>query len=127
MFGLRLSQGYYCTIFYLYFPLLYNDRVVIIAIQRAKNIKEKVIGLIGKEEPIGLMIETRFGIHTFGLKFPIDVLILNKDNKIAVIKKNLKPNRIFVWNPIYDRVLELPEGTIGKKKIKVNEVVELKF
>lgn len=124
---MRLSQGYYYTIFCPLFPLLYNDLVITIAVQRAKNIKEKVVGLIGRKTPIALMIETRFGIHTFGLKFPIDVLILNKNNKIAAIKRSLKPNRVFIWNPSYNRVLELPQGTINKKKIKIDNIIELKF
>ena len=72
------------------------------------------------------MIETRFGIHTFGLKYPIDVLILDNGNKVVFLKKNLMPWRIFLWNPIYDKVLELPQGTIDKKKIKINDAVNLK-
>ena len=100
--------------------------MVTLFVKRAKNIGEKVIGLIGKEKPASLLIKTRFGIHTFGLKFPIDVLILDKSNKIISIKKNLKPKRIFLWNPIYDTVLELPVGTIDKKKIKINDIVNLK-
>lgn len=42
-----------------------------------KNLIEKVVGLIGKDKPIALLIKTHFGIHTFGLKFSIDVLRLN--------------------------------------------------
>jgi len=82
-------------------------------------------GLIGKTKPQALMIKTRFGIHTFGLKFPIDILILNDKNKVILIKKNLKPNRIFLWNPIYKKVLELPPGTIEKKKIKMNMPIDI--
>lgn len=100
--------------------------MITLFVKEAKNIKEKVMGLIGKEKPTGLMIETRFGIHTFGLKYPIDVLILNTNNKITVIKRSLKPKRIFVWNPIYRKVLELPRGTIRKKKIKINDIIKLR-
>ncbi|MBI4096739.1 MAG: DUF192 domain-containing protein [Candidatus Levybacteria bacterium] len=89
--------------------------------KEVKNIKEKVMGLIGREKPLSLMIKTRFGIHTFGLKFPIDVLILNKKNEVVAIKKNLQPKRIFLWNPIYEKVIELPEGTIKKKGIRLND------
>lgn len=101
--------------------------MITLFVKKARNLKEKVIGLIGKEKPASLLIKTRFGIHTFGLKFPIDVLILDKSNKIISIKRNLKPKRIFMWNPIYYKVLELPDGTIDKKKIKINDTVNLKF
>lgn len=99
--------------------------MITLFVNEAKNIKEKVAGLIGKEKPTSLMIKTHFGIHTFGLKFPIDVLILDNKNKVASLKKNLMPGRIFLWNPIYDKVLELPQGTIDKKKIKINDAVNL--
>lgn len=101
--------------------------MIIIAVKEAENLKEKIQGLIGKATPQALMIKTHFGIHTFGLKFPIDVLILNGKNEVVSMKKNFLPNRIFVWNPLYDRVIELPAETIEKKKIKISSVIELKI
>jgi uncharacterized protein len=98
-----------------------------LSIKKAKTLEERMRGLIGKEEPQTLMIETHFGIHTFGLKFSIDVIILNNKNKVVSIKKNLKPNRIFFWNPIYKNVIELPEGTIEKNAIRINDAVNLKI
>ena len=100
--------------------------MVTLLVKESKNIREKITGLIGKEKAFALLIKTHFGIHTFGLKFPIDVLILDRYNKVIVIRKSLKPNRIFVWNPIYERVLELPEGIIDQRKIKINDTVNLK-
>jgi uncharacterized protein len=96
-----------------------------IIVKAAKNMKEKVQGLIGKDRPFALMIKTRFGIHTFGVKFPIDILILNNENKIISIRENLKPNRIFLWNPKYERVVELPQGTIKKNRIKINMPIDI--
>lgn len=101
--------------------------MITLFVKEAKNIIEKITGLIGKNKPQALLLKTHFGIHTFGLKFPIDVLILDKKNIVVSLKKNLQPKRIFIWNPLYDCVLELPAGTIDKKKIKINAVVNLKF
>lgn len=100
--------------------------MAVISVKKAKNLSEKVVGLIGKDKPVSFMLFTRFGIHTFGLKFPIDVLILDKKNKVTSLKENLMPGRIFLWNPIYDKVLELPPGTVAKKKIKINDEIFLK-
>lgn len=86
-------------------------------VRKLKGIS-KSVGLIGKKEAYPVMLTTRFGIHTFGLKFPIDVLILDKNNMVVCLHENLKPNRIFLWNPRYEKVLELPKGFIGKNKIK---------
>lgn len=97
--------------------------MIAISVKSAGNLKEKIIGLIGIDKPYALMIRTRFGIHTFGLKFPIDVLILNKQNLVVVMKENLKPNNIFLWNPRYEKVIELPPGTIREKTIKIKSQV----
>ncbi len=101
--------------------------MITLFVKKTKNIKEKIIGLIGQEKSHSLFIKTHFGIHTFGLKFPIDVLILNNENRVVSLKKNLKPKRIFVWNPIYEKVVELPEGTIEKKRIIMHDTINLKL
>jgi|SRR3989344_4867885 len=87
-------------------------------VKRLKTLKEKTIGLIGRENLAPIIFETRFGIHTFGLKFPIDVLILDSKKKVVVLKEVLSPNKIFLWNPVYKIVLELPAGTIKKYNIR---------
>lgn len=94
-------------------------------VTEATNLKEKIQGFIGKDKPYALMLKTRFGIHTFGLKFPIDVLILDNKNKVVSVKENLKPNEIFLWNPIYQKVIELPGGTIEEKQIKMGMPIDI--
>lgn len=94
-------------------------------VKKLKNLKDRVIGLIGKEQATPVMIETRYGIHTFFLKFPIDVLILDDQGKVEVFKESLSPNRIFIWNPRYRTVLELPEGTIKKYNIQKGTPISL--
>ena len=64
------------------------------------------------------MLETRFGIHTLGLNFSIDVLILDTQKRVVVLKESLSPFRIFLWNPRFKIVLEMPIGTIKKYNIK---------
>lgn len=104
---------------------MYNKSVIKLAAKAVTNLKEKIQGLIGKDKPYTLLIKTHFGIHTFGLKFPIDVLILNNENKVVSIRENLKPNRIFLWNPRYEKVIELPKGTIRKNEIKLNMPIDI--
>lgn len=84
---------------------------------------EKTTGLMGKRRIEPVLLRTRFGIHTFGLKFPIDVLILDDKNKIINLKNDLKPNRIFIWNPKYKNVLELPSGFSVRNNIRVGDIV----
>ena len=69
--------------------------------------------------------ETHFGIHTFFVKKPIDVLVLDKD---FIVRKfaNVKPNRIFFWSPKYIRVIEVQSGFIQKHKIKPGDKITIK-
>jgi len=94
-------------------------------VKRLQTLKEKAIGLIGKEKVYPVIFETRFGIHTFFLRVPIDVLILDNQKRVAVLKESLSPNRIFLWNPRYKIVLELLQGTIKKYNIKKGTKVSI--
>lgn len=83
----------------------------------AASFLDRLFGLLIKSNPRSLIFKTRFGIHTFFLKEPIDVVILDKNYKVVKLKVNLKPNRLFFWNPKYFWVIELPKGRIKTNKI----------
>lgn len=92
---------------------------------KATSRKDKSKGLIGTSGTQGLLLETRWGIHTFGMGFFIDVIILNNKNIVVKIKKNLKPSKIFLWNPRHNRVIEIPSHLM--KNATVEKEDELKF
>jgi uncharacterized membrane protein (UPF0127 family) len=94
-------------------------------VRKLSNFLKSCKGLIGEENPYPVFFKTRFGIHTFFMKFPIDVLILDDKNKAVVIHENLRPFRIFCWNPIYDKVVELPTGTIRSLNIAKGNHIKL--
>lgn len=96
-------------------------------VKKAKTFLESTIGLIGASKPYPLLLQTRFGIHTFGVRFPLDILILDDTYRVVVIKKSLRPNHIFIWPPKWQWILELPQGTIERKKLHVGEQISLSF
>lgn len=98
---------------------------VFVDVREAKSLKERVVGLIGKPEAHGILLRTRFGIHTFGLRYPIDVAVLDHKNEIVKIKKSLKPHKFFFWSPSYNKVLELPEGAIEKNGLTLGTTVKI--
>lgn len=61
---------------------------------------------MGKKKAETVYLETRWGIHTFFMKFPIDVIVLDDNNQVVKVKKNLRPWRVFFWNPRYYKVVE---------------------
>src|ERR1700722_9537361 len=88
-----------------------------------KTLLDQSLGLLRYEKPIAMLLKTRYGIHTFGMKYPIDVLILDGHNQVVTIKNDLKPNNIFVWNIKYETVLELPPGTTEKSKTEIKDLL----
>lgn len=96
-------------------------------IKVASGFFERLIGLMFVKEMKGmdgLLIENTNSIHNCFVRFPIDVIFLNRELKVIKILYGFKPWR-FSW--IYwkaSRVLELPKGTIPKS-IEVGDYLEV--
>ena len=58
----------------------------------------------------GLWIAPSEAVHTFGMKFAIDVLFLDKKRKILKIKSDMVRSRMAICLRAHS-VLELPSGT----------------
>jgi uncharacterized membrane protein (UPF0127 family) len=57
------------------------------------------------------------------MKFPIDVIMLDRENRVIAIVNSLKPNRM---TAIYARaatVLELPAATAAAAKLSIGDSV----
>ena|SRR3990167_3941299 len=87
----------------------------------------KATGLIGKEKIYPIFFKTRFGIHTFGLRFPIEVLVLDENDMVVCLRKNLNTNRVFFWNPRFEKVIELPVGFIRKSGIRKGGKIDVVY
>lgn len=80
-----------------------------------KTLREKMSGMLAFEKPRAVCFETRWGVHTFGMKYPIDVAVCDGGGVIRAIRSGMAPNEIFFWNPKYMRVFELPPKSGVKK------------
>lgn len=89
-------------------------------LKEAKTLSDKLLGLHKKTNPRSLLLKTRFGIHTFFLKEPIDVIVLDNKNKV-VKAQTVKPNSIFTYNPKHQITVELPKGSIAKSKTHLGD------
>lgn len=103
--------------------MCYTLHVISLKVTQAKSLWQKSKGLLGTVKAYPLLLKTRWGIHTFGMCYPIDVIVLNQNNSIMKTKENLTPNKIFLWNPWYDHIVELPAGYIKEKKLKKGEIL----
>lgn len=86
----------------------------------AKTFFERARGLIGTPPPVdgsyrAMLILKCNAIHTFFMKFPIDAIFLDKDNKIVKRVNGIRPSRFLVWGGFKAKsVLEI--SSCGKEK-----------
>jgi uncharacterized membrane protein (UPF0127 family) len=106
-----------------------NKRELSHDVQIAKTIFHRLKGLLGRDTiAVGeaLWIRPCNSIHTFLMRFPIDVIFLNKKNRVIATRINLQPNRLTRLYPKAVSVLELPVGTIEATATVVGDEIEFK-
>lgn len=59
------------------------------------------------------MIAPGSQVHTFRMRYPIDVVFCDKNWNICHVVEAMRPNRISKWVWRARCVVELPAGTIG--------------
>ncbi|MBI5246031.1 MAG: DUF192 domain-containing protein [Elusimicrobia bacterium] len=64
-------------------------------------------------------------IHTFFMKFPIDVLFLDADLKVERVIEDMRPWRLSAWVPAARGVLELKGGVL-KGAVKIGDAIEMR-
>jgi uncharacterized membrane protein (UPF0127 family) len=103
---------------------LLNERtgkVVVQKLEEARSFSSRLRGLLGRSdfpEGHGLFFEGTNSIHTFFMRFPIDVVFLDHQGVVKALVHDLKPWRVVlpVWNA--KNCLELPAGTLQRTEIE---------
>lgn len=84
----------------------------------------RLFGLMGRrnlEPGHGLLITPSSGVHTFGMRFSIDVVGLDRDWLVVGVWPELKPYRLSGISVRYKSMLELPPGRIAACEIAVGD------
>jgi uncharacterized protein len=96
------------------------------SVRVADNFFIKAFGLIFRKEPEpgeGLLFYECNSIHTFFMRFAIDVIFLDKNNKILALFTALKPFRVTPFIKGADKVLELCKNLIKKSGLSVGDIL----
>jgi uncharacterized membrane protein (UPF0127 family) len=72
----------------------------------------------------GLWIVPCEAVHSFGMKFTIDVLFLNRQRKVLKIRHNMG-RRGIAFSLLAHSVLELPAGSAAAAKTEVGDRLDL--
>ncbi len=97
-------------------------------IKIAGNFWKRFQGLIGSaalKEGEGLLIPFCQGVHTFGMKYAIDVIYLGTDGEVVSMVEGMRPQMFGPINFLSKNVLELPVGTIRQSCTELADVVSL--
>ena len=105
-------------------PNAASARIVCERLRCAQNGLTRMIGLLGEKEldaTAGLWIKPSNGVHTFGMRFSIDVIALDKGNKVVKVWQDVGPQRM-IFAPKQTRsVLELAAGTAAVHRIAAGD------
>ncbi|MFC5863797.1 DUF192 domain-containing protein [Acidicapsa dinghuensis] len=112
-----------------YFRVLNRTRGTILAehAQLAGTSSERIRGLLDREslsQGEGLWIVPCESVHTFGMRFAIDLVYLDRKSRIRKIRHGVKPWRISACL-IAHSILELPAGAVTKSDSCVGDQLEL--
>lgn len=84
-------------------------------------------GLLGRKELEpggGLWIVPCESVHTFFMQFPIDLVYLDRKNKVRKVRRSVGPWRLSACLSAHS-ILELPSGTIRNSQTQAGDTLEL--
>ena len=92
----------------------------------AKNIFTRAIGLLNRSslnKDEALIIMPCNSIHTFFMRFPIDVIFVDRNNKVIKALSSVKPFRLSGIYLSSSFVIELPAGTLQNIPTAIGDLV----
>jgi uncharacterized protein len=106
-----------------------EEELLFASVRTADNFFIRAFGLIFRKEPKtgeGLLFYKCNSIQTFWMRFAIDVIFLDKNNKILSLFKGLAPFRVTPFIKGADKVLELRKSSIKNSGISKGDMLLFK-
>lgn len=110
---------------------IYNstqNNIIADEVKVAENFFTRSIGLLSRKsisDNEALIIKPCCSIHTFFMKFAIDVLFIGATGEIMELYENVEPWRILPIHLKSHYVIEICAGQIRAKSIKKEDIIEL--
>lgn len=105
-----------------------KQKILIEEAEVAESFFLRAKGLLGRSElkhGKALVIKKCKSIHTFFMKFPIDVVFVHKNGTVLKIMNNIGRGQVtpFLWKSSY--AIEFPADFIQEDLLQVGDVLEL--
>ncbi|MCB4790417.1 MAG: DUF192 domain-containing protein [Elusimicrobia bacterium] len=107
--------------------LFINGRKTEYNIKVAGSFFEKLVGWMFIKVPSseGLLLSHCNSIHTFFMRFQIDIIFRDKEGRVVRIIEGLKPYRVVLPVKNACQVLELSSNTVKAVGLKMGDIVEI--
>ena len=108
------------------FALKRNEKAILSKVNLADSFFPRLKGLMFKKKmPLdsALLLSPSNQIHTFFMKFPIDVIYLSKDNEIIKIEPSVMPGKVLKTVKGSRSVLELCSGIAQELSLEIGQVL----
>ena len=104
-----------------------NGRSVARTLLTAFDSSSRRKGLLGRDslaDGSAMIIAPSSAVHTFAMRFAIDVMFVSKDGRVLKVKREVKPRRIAAaWRAF--AVVELPAGAIERSDTRRGDRLQL--
>ena len=109
------------------FTLVRHDGAVVCrSCRSAATFFSRLRGLLGRRglaENEGLLIQPASSIHTFFMRFALDVAFLDRDGRVVKLVPGLRPWRVSLARGARS-ALELPAGEIARRQLRLGDILQ---
>lgn len=105
-----------------------KNNVVGTRVELADTFVSRLVGLLGRsrlDPDCGLLIQPSSGVHTFAMRFPIDVIALDRKMRVRALWTTLAPWRTSTVHWKTQSVLELAAGRAQACRLEVGDQLEI--
>ena len=104
-----------------------NGRIICRNELMARGFFQRLTGMLTRKfsgKLDGIVFENCNTIHTFGMRFSLDVLFVDRNNVIIKIQKNMAPWKTASAGIKKCTAIELPAGTADMVMCKTGDIIE---
>ncbi len=101
-----------------------KETFIAFRVKVADSILSRLIGLLGKrflKPDSGVWIVPGNAIHTIGMLFTFDVILIDKNFKVVGLRELIRPFRITRPNFKAESVIEVPAHTIFRSRTEIGD------
>ena len=94
----------------------------------ADSVMSRLVGLLGRtslEPETGIWISPCNSIHTLGMLFRFDLVLIDKNFKVVGLRKRIRPFAVTWPNLRAESVLELPVHTIANSRTEIGDQLQI--